>query len=836
MSVKLKLCDNPCDTCDKKGLPILLTRYAIAPADSGAPQLKGTLGGAEINGVPLGAKAHYTLRLVRSGYVYVYDERGYWEEYAVTDDGIYIKLPPRVLALKQAPAPVAGTFACARNGAAPLAATMTVRNPKQAKALWVGYSDVQWTQTTFADHAKPEVRQRHMTRIVLSGGKVSPQAHAAVLDDLPSLVTEYALSPAQGERHFKAWNPFGYKARQSQTKALLDQVKVVRPQGGAAVVALYDPVGMAAELAALANHRLATFHATQQWAHPLAVSSAIEQLRNQIEREAAERAAVPVTGRGGVVMDTLERRRERAEQAAQRAWNKYLNDYREQDRLDFQTQYQTVLQSFDQSDIAPLAQAHAAWLKHARTQRHFEANFDSADPESGAVYTATVSLALGGGQDKAPVAVVLADWFKGRLTDKTNLLLRGLVLNQDTLAQELHEAAQPQYTDWKQYPWDALSANVNKALEHVLEGKADYVGVLLKQSFGALSQALKQAALTGKLGDGLLAAGVLTQKPLLRVRVSDSQKNIARLVTQAMYEYSGQSPCGLHQSVVRRLHWLQAQGVNLAQANNVHTVVYLDLDSLRARPAPGSTQAQRRAVLSQAVLSAADLQSLAPSAWRASVRQGASVIKGNMPLAGGVVGAAVQMMMLGSLSQDLDKALQQGRGQEQARWKYNAMLASLFGTVSETLGEAMKKWPTAVLRRGRGMTSALLKFFGIGLGLLGAGVVAVLEWNNATDARDRGQLVLAVFYRTNDVIGFTGTLLLIAGASGLIASAALAAALTGIGILLVLVAVVLTIAIDVIKPNAIEEWLESGYFGKKAFSQVEAEMKDLRTRLSSAGA
>jgi hypothetical protein len=78
-------------------LPILLTRYAIAPAESTAPKLSGTLGGTVINAVPVGAKAHYTLRLVRAGYVYVYDERGYWDEYAVTDDSIYIKCPERNL-------------------------------------------------------------------------------------------------------------------------------------------------------------------------------------------------------------------------------------------------------------------------------------------------------------------------------------------------------------------------------------------------------------------------------------------------------------------------------------------------------------------------------------------------------------------------------------------------------------------------------------------------------------------------------------------------------------------------------------------------------------------
>ena len=93
-----------------------------------------------------------------------------------------------------------------------------------------------------------------MTKITLSGGKVSPQPHAAAVDNLKSLVTEYAVSQTQGERHFKAWSPFQFTPRDGQTQALLDKVKAVRPEGGSAVVALYDPVGMAAELAALANH------------------------------------------------------------------------------------------------------------------------------------------------------------------------------------------------------------------------------------------------------------------------------------------------------------------------------------------------------------------------------------------------------------------------------------------------------------------------------------------------------------------------------------------------------------------------------------------------------
>lgn len=76
-----------CEFCDKKGLPLLLVRDAIAAAGSSAP-LSPALP------IELGASAaYYTKRLLRSGYVNVYDEaRKRWEEYFITPDGYLFKL------------------------------------------------------------------------------------------------------------------------------------------------------------------------------------------------------------------------------------------------------------------------------------------------------------------------------------------------------------------------------------------------------------------------------------------------------------------------------------------------------------------------------------------------------------------------------------------------------------------------------------------------------------------------------------------------------------------------------------------------------------------------
>lgn len=74
MSQAPSMCENPCETCAKEGLPLLLTRYALMPSEARAPKLAGQLDSPDLKKVPLGNTAHYGLRLLRSGYVYVFDE------------------------------------------------------------------------------------------------------------------------------------------------------------------------------------------------------------------------------------------------------------------------------------------------------------------------------------------------------------------------------------------------------------------------------------------------------------------------------------------------------------------------------------------------------------------------------------------------------------------------------------------------------------------------------------------------------------------------------------------------------------------------------------------
>jgi hypothetical protein len=188
-----------CPYCDKHGLPILPLRYAVARSDTGSsPKLAAPFGDG-IASIPLPEKqAHYTLRLLRAGYLYVYDERygeRGWSAYQVSEGGYLYPFNPHV------EAPPGGWqqmhFSCSRQGDEAIARCITVDDAEHAKRIWLGFSDVVWTQKVLKDHADASYRDEHMRCIDVSMvRKGNNQPHAAKLANLGQHVAEYAATPA----------------------------------------------------------------------------------------------------------------------------------------------------------------------------------------------------------------------------------------------------------------------------------------------------------------------------------------------------------------------------------------------------------------------------------------------------------------------------------------------------------------------------------------------------------------------------------------------------------------------------------------------------------------
>lgn len=204
-----------CPFCDKHGLPILPVRYAIARADLGhAPALPANFK-AGVASVPLPADiAAYTLRLLRPGYLYMFDEhRNEWSGYVVNEQSylyefdVHAKSPPKV---------GTQTFndACKSKSDPYKARCITVKDAGSATKVWLGFSDVAWTADVLAKHAKPAYRQAHMQCIDMTmwrgGGAVAQMATFDALNQVAEFAADGAALQKETREYFTRFLPPPY--------------------------------------------------------------------------------------------------------------------------------------------------------------------------------------------------------------------------------------------------------------------------------------------------------------------------------------------------------------------------------------------------------------------------------------------------------------------------------------------------------------------------------------------------------------------------------------------------------------------------------------------------
>ena len=181
-------CEKKCEFCDKRGLPVMPVRYTIAPDGIGAPKLSSALNDSDDTAFPPGGKMQYTRRLLRSGYLYVFDEaRNRWDAYFVTSGAYFIRFDVD----KPMPTAYGERVPCNCEGHSEVASCITIADPKNATKVWFGFSDVEWTPEVLKKHADPNYRKRHMqvldVSIALAGGK---QDYVKPIATLGETVTE----------------------------------------------------------------------------------------------------------------------------------------------------------------------------------------------------------------------------------------------------------------------------------------------------------------------------------------------------------------------------------------------------------------------------------------------------------------------------------------------------------------------------------------------------------------------------------------------------------------------------------------------------------------------
>ena len=488
-----------CPNCVTFGFPILLARYAVARTDAEvrrrAPPLQAPFG-AGVQDIALPASdAQYTLRLLRGGYVYGFNEtRDEWLAWQVNEHGDLSSFdirdtspPPQN---DDAPA------SCSRHGSAMMSKCIVLPDAKWGTTLWLAFSAAPWTAKVWRRHQDAVYRQRSMRRIDMAGwvGSGNPQPHMAslyqTLDQVAEfhLVDTYSILPKTPDAtnlprmevlpgaHALAHSLSGrVQYAQHQLDLLRVQTRLAARQSvpdhplavAPALVALDDPVGIIADLNQLAVTRLLEWENEPERAEKRQSAAAIIALREAIHQGAIEdevhrkrtsamvgRGIVGVFG-GRAAAQELSRSlplwtddvfavedEEEVLRLGRKSWKKYRKHLRGGNEYArwLKNTYLDEQERFYQKHVAALDDGYIAWLSAAAFKQHMACNFDSTDTTSGILYQEAVTAMLQDATSRGKVyAYVLEQLENGNPLDPESILLRAQVWNQDALI-----------SDWKQ--------------------------------------------------------------------------------------------------------------------------------------------------------------------------------------------------------------------------------------------------------------------------------------------------------------------------------------------------------------------------------------------------
>lgn len=818
---------NKCEFCDKRGLPILLVRDAVAPAGAGAPL-------APSLPIELSPRAaHYTKRLLRSGYVNVFDEaRRRWEAYFVTDDGYFFRLLQTPGAVPVVPSK---PFNCPDKGHRAVASCITVPDPVNASKIWIGFSDVIWTEAVRKLHDDPAYRERHMVEIDVKAALSGQQYPHRPIAQISAVVAEYAMVPNLIKANF-SWAPFNFAIRHDAADRLQHECNALRP-GSALIVTLPDPAGIAQELACLMRRNAELFlecrpEDKRNLTASLAIDSIEEAIRTQSEHKeiaASEKNAndQEKTNPIGHLLSQTTRERTAAmrdikqaqlKSSAERQWKKYTEKFDNTARLAWHGPFSKKLEAFDAVFISPLAINHVAWMESADLENYLECNFDPHDPESGAVYTDLITRCIAGTEDKRVCAQLYEKWLEAEFIE-TNILLRAMLLNQDVNTKAVKEAAKGKL-DFRQIPWDNVFSVFTGVIERLNQQTQNAVARLAVQISGSI------ARMFGKVMDGstkfraaFIATGLISGHPIVMCDLTGSRGQFRAHLVRELLRKSGQSiSSGQMRRVVNaELRRLQIHGVPLEGTTAKRWVVIAD-EEMIARMPIGLSPQKRAEWLAGCLKRVEDLDGLNLERWRVVI---------NGKVRSGVVAGILQAICLTKLYDDEKKSLLNNKSD--AAGRVYAGLGTIAATTSEAIGNAVAGRATT-LRFGQGLATTAAKFLkviGAGGGLVVGLYAAFLDIEQGKAEFQEGNKGMAMLYYLSAGVGGALAVAMLISSVGLLTGALM---LPIIG-LLVLAVIAIALLIEFLKDNPIQDWLERCPWGKLT-SQRYPDLKTLQEQLN----
>ncbi|MDR5894400.1 T6SS effector BTH_I2691 family protein, partial [Halomonas mongoliensis] len=751
-------------------------------------------------------------------------------------------------------------------------------NADEAGDIYLAFSDTAWTKRVWHEHAtNAEVgdgglrRRDHMRKLSLVEWRGDSAEHAAPLGELeervaeagypwqlPNPMLQFVASEAGGAA---TSTPFGHSLApmngiggwQAEGLQRWAEAQAEPLDTPPVMVALEDPVGIAADLAGLMGVRLREKMADSEHARPLAISSAISNSRQSIREDAenrqiyrTERRAYQLVyggghGAGGAALagalstrvrerqqEMLERWRdptpEQLATARDAAWRSYRDKLDKPRLQSWEAAWQQKLQSFDTEQLAPLARAHVEWMESDNLYQHLDAQHDDKDIDSGAAFVDALLLCIQDTQEYAPCAALYERWLSATTVERRNLLLRALGYHQEAILEQwegqVRGGLQPEAL--RGLPWDALITGYGETLDALSDGSQNAV-VRLTSAVGGPFGKVAARAVDRAVGPALVAMGVIARAPVMLVDVTMGKgQAIAELVARmvAINPEVGTLD-DLNRAIDIQMRKARIFGTPVEGTGRHRYLIMADPRVVGDFPGRDA-QANARRFAKAVILTSDDRQEMTRLRWRQLLPTEAGL---------GVVAGILQIIALGKLADDLANSLEHEKNEN--RWRYHAGIAGLVGLLSETVGRWSESASQAGSRLGRFIERYLgrfLRFVGRGLGIGVGGVMAIWDgvrgWKELKEGNAVGWLYFASM----------GSMLIATLAFTKLGAMIFGAASTGVGIILVVLVIVIAVLIEVFKDNKVQDWMERCYFGKfeedERYQNPELEVHELELALN----
>jgi hypothetical protein len=828
-----------CEYCDKVGLPIIPLRYGVASIGTDAPK-------TTVPKITLGDKAaHYTYRLVRSGYVYLFDQkRDTWECYFVTPESHFFKIDYRPGVTPVLPSK---PFDCADDAHRAVASCIMIPNAKAATKVWIGFSDVRWTEAVLAKHNDAKYRERHMRVIDVQSGIAGPDAqHMFSIKEIDDKVAEYQMSDSKLKTAF-AWSPQVVSPRKAHAVKLIEECERLKPGKGLAVT-LADPVGIAQDLAMLMHRNYRLFVDNTAFKHKLATHGVIAQMQAAIkdqaqrnEIKAGEELADDYLYQPDIGMLSSSYADKKSKQAdkmrvstvaeldraAATEWSKYKKKYKFQHADNWKTEFDKQLSIYDQDFIGPLAKAHADWMQRESMANYFECNYDSKDISNGAVYTAVFNQCINSTGDKKACHDLYEKWLTASIDDRKNLLLGAAVFNNDELRAQVKAAAAGSVS-WAGMPWDKVIESHDKATAKLMQGQADELGRMIGLVCGPVASALRKATETKKVFEGLVALGIATKHPIVEVNITGTTKAFRTALIREILEVGGLDikvvgQRKMNQAIEAELNRQRIIGVDLEGSTSKRWLVMVDPAEVRGMPVNLKPQEQAK-WLAKTIRTPDHIDQLNLGNHRARVAKWSNGGRGALPLAFGMLGIVANAVAFNSMLEDSAKQLKHTKNESLTRIVLQG--AQLTAAIAGTIDVALSKLSAFTSRVAAGFMSGAKRFLGfVGryVGAAGSMFMAFVDLWRANQERMDGDYFGMTAYLVSGVLGIAATVFLFIG-------------WTGWGLIVVALAIVWAFVMNLLVDNKLQDWLERCAFGifdeSRHYKSLEDEMSELKAATS----